>query len=124
MKSTTIALAAGTAVAGAALSLRALMRHQATAALPAPTPNLSLRVPGFPVLERVDLLGADRRAEVGAVQLDSAPTRPRCGSSYTVSTPICSFSQSQASLFIHPRLAPYSRSCITANLSAAVSIHD
>ena len=38
MKSTTIALAAGTAVAGAALSLRALMRHRATIALPAPTP--------------------------------------------------------------------------------------
>jgi predicted esterase len=53
MKSTTIALAAGTAVAGAALSLRALMRHRATAALPAPTPNLQLRVPGFPVLERI-----------------------------------------------------------------------
>jgi predicted esterase len=53
MKSTTIALAAGTAVAGAALSLRALMRHRATAALPGPTPNLSLRVPGFPVLERI-----------------------------------------------------------------------
>ena len=29
------------------------MRHRATAALPAPTPNLSLRVPGFPVLERI-----------------------------------------------------------------------
>ena len=53
MKSTTIALAAGTAVAGAALSLRAIMRRRATAALPAPTPNLQLRVPGFPVLERI-----------------------------------------------------------------------
>jgi predicted esterase len=53
MKSTTIALAAGTAVAGAALSLRALMRHRAMIALPTPTPNLSLRVPGFAVLERI-----------------------------------------------------------------------
>jgi len=53
MKSTTIAVAAGTAVAGAALSLRALMRRRAIAGLPSPTPNLSLRVPGFPVLERI-----------------------------------------------------------------------
>jgi pimeloyl-ACP methyl ester carboxylesterase len=40
-------------VAGAALSLRALMRHRATASVPVPTPNLQLRVPGFPVLERI-----------------------------------------------------------------------
>ncbi len=44
MKGTTIALAAGTAVAGAALSLRARMRHRA---------DLSLRVPGYLVLERI-----------------------------------------------------------------------
>jgi predicted esterase len=53
MKRTTIALAAGATVAGAALGLRAWMRNPTAAALPAPTPNLSLRVPGFPVLERI-----------------------------------------------------------------------
>ncbi len=53
MKSTTIALAASATVAGAALGLRAWMRSQTAAALPGPTPNLSLRVPGFPVLERI-----------------------------------------------------------------------
>lgn len=53
MKRSTIALTAGATVAGAALGLRALMRHQATAALPAPTPNLALNVPGFTVLERI-----------------------------------------------------------------------
>lgn len=53
MKRTTIALAASATVAGAALGLRAWMRNQVAASLPAPTPNLSLRVPGFPVLERI-----------------------------------------------------------------------
>ncbi len=53
MKRTTIALAAGATVAGAALGLRALMRRQAIAALPIPTPNLALSVPGFAVLERI-----------------------------------------------------------------------
>jgi len=53
MKRTTIALTAGATVAGAALGLRAWMRNQVAASLPAPTPNMSLRVPGFPVLERI-----------------------------------------------------------------------
>ena len=53
MKPTTIALAAGATVAGAAVGVAAWMRHQAAAALPAPTPNLALSVPGFTVRERI-----------------------------------------------------------------------
>lgn len=53
MKRTAIALTAGATVAGAALGLRAWMRRQTAASLPEPTPHLQLRVPGFPVLERI-----------------------------------------------------------------------
>jgi hypothetical protein len=76
MKSTSIALAAGTAVASAALSLRALMRHRATAALPVPTPNLQLRVPGFPVLERITG-GVDPAQPMPLVRPRARPQRHR-----------------------------------------------
>ena len=68
MKGTTIALAAGTSVAGAALSLRAIMRDRTTAVLPGLMPDLPLRVPGFPVLER----GRGRRSR----QFQASPPPP------------------------------------------------
>ena len=55
MKRTTIALAAGATVAGAALGTHAWMQRRATTALPAAPPHtqVSLVIPRFPVLERI-----------------------------------------------------------------------